>query len=62
MTHALHYGLGVFEGIRAYKTKDGRLAIFKLDEHIQRFLDSAKIALVSGRTAPLTASRSEVST
>ena len=28
MTHALHYGLGVFEGIRAYKTKDGRLAVF----------------------------------
>jgi len=28
MTHALHYGLGVFEGIRAYETKDGRLAIF----------------------------------
>jgi len=46
MTHALHYGLGVFEGIRAYKTKDGRLAIFKLDEHIDRFLDSAKIALL----------------
>ena len=32
MTHALHYGLGVFEGIRAYKTHDGRLAVFRLRE------------------------------
>jgi branched-chain amino acid aminotransferase len=46
MTHALHYGLGVFEGIRAYKTKDGRLAIFRLEEHIQRLLDSAHILLL----------------
>lgn len=46
MTHALHYGLGVFEGIRAYKTKDGRLAIFRLKEHIRRFYDSAHIVLL----------------
>src|SRR5688500_5587868 len=39
MTHALHYGLGVFEGIRAYKTHDGRIAIFRLRDHIQRLLD-----------------------
>jgi branched-chain amino acid aminotransferase len=43
MTHALHYGLGVFEGIRAYKTHDGRLAIFRLKEHIRRLFDSAHI-------------------
>jgi branched-chain amino acid aminotransferase len=43
MTHALHYGLGVFEGIRAYRTVDGRLAIFRLREHIRRMLDSAHI-------------------
>jgi branched-chain amino acid aminotransferase len=43
MTHALHYGLGVFEGIRAYKTHDGRLAIFRLKEHVRRLLDSAAI-------------------
>lgn len=47
MTHALHYGLGVFEGIRAYKTKDGRLAVFRLREHIRRFLDSAHIILLN---------------
>ncbi len=46
MTHALHYGLGVFEGIRAYKTKDGRLAVFRLREHIRRLLDSAHICLL----------------
>ena len=46
MTHALHYGLGVFEGIRAYKTKDGRLAVFRLEEHIRRLYDSAHICLL----------------
>ncbi|MBM4380095.1 MAG: branched-chain amino acid transaminase [Deltaproteobacteria bacterium] len=46
MTHALHYGLGVFEGIRAYKTADGRLAVFRLEEHIQRLMDSAHILLL----------------
>lgn len=42
MTHALHYGSSVFEGIRCYGTPTGRV-IFRLDEHIQRLLDSAKI-------------------
>jgi branched-chain amino acid aminotransferase len=46
MTHALHYGLGVFEGIRAYPTSSGRLAVFRLREHIRRFLDSAHIILL----------------
>jgi branched-chain amino acid aminotransferase len=46
MTHALHYGLGVFEGIRAYRTHDGRLAVFRLREHIQRLFDSAHILLL----------------
>lgn len=42
LTHALHYGTSVFEGIRAYETKDGA-AVFRLHEHSQRLLDSAKI-------------------
>ena len=42
MTHTLHYGLGCFEGIRAYATPSGP-AIFRLDEHIERLFDSAKI-------------------
>ncbi len=44
LTHSLHYGLGVFEGIRCYKQSDGSSAIFRLREHIQRLADSAKIA------------------
>lgn len=43
LTHTLHYGLGVFEGVRAYKTHDGRTAIFRLDDHTKRLLNSAKI-------------------
>ncbi len=43
LTHTLHYGLGVFEGIRAYQTVDGRTAIFRLPEHIRRLFDSAHI-------------------
>ena len=42
-THSLHYGLGAFEGIRCYKTSDGKLAIFRLPEHIRRLYDSCKI-------------------
>ncbi|MEY3016735.1 MAG: branched-chain amino acid aminotransferase protein [Pseudomonadota bacterium] len=42
LTHTLHYGMGVFEGIRAYETPSGS-AIFRLAEHTQRFLNSAKI-------------------
>lgn len=42
MTHALHYGSSVFEGIRAYSTKRGP-AVFRLSEHMQRLLNSAKI-------------------
>jgi branched-chain amino acid aminotransferase len=42
LTHALHYGTGVFEGIRAYQTAQGP-AIFRAQEHYQRLLDSAKI-------------------
>ncbi|WP_371375584.1 branched-chain amino acid transaminase [Thalassotalea aquiviva] len=42
MSHALHYGSSVFEGIRAYKTYKGT-CIFRLEEHIDRLFDSAKI-------------------
>jgi branched-chain amino acid aminotransferase len=42
-THALHYGTGAFEGIRAYKQKRGGGAVFRLREHMERFLDSATI-------------------
>jgi branched-chain amino acid aminotransferase len=42
LTHTLHYGTGVFEGIRAYETADGP-AIFRLTEHIERLFRSAHI-------------------
>ncbi|PIE34243.1 MAG: branched chain amino acid aminotransferase [Ilumatobacter coccineus] len=42
LTHTLHYGTGVFEGIRAYATADGP-AIFRLTEHIERLHNSAQI-------------------
>jgi branched-chain amino acid aminotransferase len=46
LTHTLHYGLGVFEGIRCYRTDDDRSAVFRLSEHIRRLFDSAHINLM----------------
>ena len=42
LTHTLHYGTGVFEGIRAYETSQGP-AVFRLTDHIVRLHNSAKI-------------------
>lgn len=42
LAHTLHYGLGVFEGIRCYRLSDGRLALFRLNDHVRRLFDSAK--------------------
>lgn len=46
LTHSLHYGVGVFEGIRCYRTADGRSAVFRLPEHMRRLYDSARINLL----------------
>jgi len=43
LSHTLHYGLGVFEGIRSYRQPGGGGGVFKLDEHIRRLVDSAKM-------------------
>ncbi len=43
LTHTLHYGLGVFEGIRCYESDEGKALIFRLREHIDRLFDSAHI-------------------
>jgi branched-chain amino acid aminotransferase len=43
LTHSLHYGLGVFEGIRCYLGHDGKSAVFRLREHVDRLFDSAQI-------------------
>lgn len=43
LAHTLHYGVGAFEGIRAYQRKDGRTHVFRLREHVERLLDSCVI-------------------
>lgn len=43
LTHTLHYGMGVFEGVRAYETPDSGAAIFRLQDHTDRLFRSAKI-------------------
>jgi branched-chain amino acid aminotransferase len=45
LTHSLHYGMGVFEGIRAYETANGP-AVFRLTEHIERLNNSARIMMM----------------
>jgi branched-chain amino acid aminotransferase len=45
LTHSLHYGSGVFEGIRAYATAQGP-AVFRLTDHVERLFDSARIFLI----------------
>jgi len=43
LTHTLHYGAGVFEGIRCYECSDGSSAVFRLNEHVTRLFESAKV-------------------
>jgi len=43
LTHTLHYGMGVFEGIRCYQRNDGSSAVFRLSEHVDRLFHSALI-------------------
>ena len=43
LAHTMHYGVGAFEGIRAYQRADGKTQIFRLGEHIDRLLDSCTI-------------------
>lgn len=46
LTHTLHYGLGVFEGIRCYRGDDNSSAVFRLKEHVRRLFESAHINLM----------------
>lgn len=55
LAHTLHYGLGAFEGIRAYERADGRTAVFRLQEHIDRLFETCHIC-----TIDVPHSRSEV--
>ena len=47
LSHTLHYGNGAIEGTKAYKTHDGRCAIFKLEEHTKRLINSSKMTLIN---------------
>lgn len=49
LTHTMHYGLGAFEGIRAYKRADGTTSIFRLKEHLDRLYDTCKLCLIEPR-------------
>jgi branched-chain amino acid aminotransferase len=49
LTHTMHYGLGAFEGIRAYKRANGTTTIFRLEEHIRRLFDSCKLMMLTPR-------------
>src|SRR4051812_18419911 len=45
LTHSLHYGLGAFEGIRAYRREGGTTTIFRLREHVARLIDTCKLCM-----------------
>ncbi len=55
LSHTLHYGLGAFEGIRAYEQPDGRPGIWRLPEHLDRLFDSVRMARL-----PLSCTQEEV--
>jgi branched-chain amino acid aminotransferase len=46
LAHTLHYGLGAFEGIRAYRRANGQTAIFRLREHVNRLFDTCKLVAI----------------
>lgn len=52
ITFTMHYGLAAFEGIRCYKRQDGRSAVFRLREHIDRLFESSKIATMDVPYSP----------
>ena len=46
LTHSLHYGMAIFEGVRAYRQPDGGAAVFRLADHTRRLFDSARIFMM----------------
>lgn len=52
LTHTLHYGLGAFEGIRAYRRAGDETAIFRLGEHIGRLFDTCRLVAIEPRFTP----------
>jgi len=51
LTHTLHYGVGAFEGIRAYKRAKGDVTVFRLREHIDRLFDSCRLVMIKPRVS-----------
>lgn len=51
LAHTLHYGVGAFEGLRAYERADGRTYVFRLKEHIDRLFDSCRLVLIEPRVS-----------
>ncbi len=49
LVHTMHYGLGAFEGIRAYRRENGQTTIFRLSEHIARLFDTCKLIAIMPR-------------
>lgn len=49
LTHTIHYGVGAFEGLRAYKRTDGSTTIFRLQEHIGRLYDTCRLVMIEPR-------------
>ncbi|NUQ76149.1 MAG: branched-chain amino acid transaminase [Polyangiaceae bacterium] len=49
LTHTMHYGLGAFEGIRAYKRTDGSTTVFRLKEHVERLFETCKLIMTEPR-------------
>lgn len=52
LSHTLHYGLGAFEGIRAYRRANGKSAVFRLREHVQRLFDTCKLIAIEPEWTP----------
>lgn len=57
LVHTLHYGVGAFEGIRAYEGADGRSFVFRLDEHLERLCASCRLVGIEPRYTPETLAR-----
>ena len=57
LTHTLHYGLGVFEGVRCYEGVGGRSAIFRLRDHTERLFASAHILGIEIRSRAIRSTR-----
>jgi branched-chain amino acid aminotransferase len=51
LTHTLHYGVGAFEGIRAYRRAGGETSVFRLGDHVDRLFDSCKLVRMEPRVS-----------